>query len=99
MIVAPSVADVVVTHEASDPEEEKMAPLYGLIKYSLTVTDRRDGVKLATMDFAVDMAKGHACGAERERCNRSGCISKAGYGHSGQSKDMLPASDIQDVSL
>jgi hypothetical protein len=34
-----------------------------LIRYALTATDRRDGRKLGSMVFAVDMANGRACGS------------------------------------
>jgi len=64
MLVYSPYADVVVTHELSDPEEaRKGLRLRGLIKYTLTATDRRDGRTLGTMKFAIDMARGHACGA------------------------------------
>lgn len=64
LVVDSRMADVMVTRSASPPEEEKKPLAYrGLIRYTLTVTDRRDGAMLATMTFAADMKNRRACGA------------------------------------
>jgi hypothetical protein len=57
-------SDVIVTYDVSDKNEVSKPWAYqGLNVYTLTVTDRRDEKKLATMTFAYDRSKGHACGA------------------------------------
>ncbi|PRC90793.1 hypothetical protein [Solimicrobium silvestre] len=63
MISDSTLSDVLVTHEISNPDELNQAIVNrGLIQYTLTVTDRRDGSKLATMKYAVDHSKKRACG-------------------------------------
>jgi hypothetical protein len=64
LLVDSPLADVLITHEVSSRDElQKGFRLRGLIAFTLTATDRRDGRRLGTMKFAVDMVKGHACGA------------------------------------
>jgi hypothetical protein len=100
MIVDKSLADVVVTQEVSDPEEAKMAPLYQkLIRYTLTVTDRRDGLKLATMAFAVDMEKGHACGENVKDAIDLNAFLRKVTTFQGQSGISLSSSVAQEVPL
>jgi hypothetical protein len=61
------LADVIVTEDISNLEETRKALVsQGLLRYTLTATDRRDGRKLATMAFAVDIANGRACGSNVE---------------------------------
>lgn len=56
-------ADIVVEYKIT-PEEEinKAPPERGLVKYELTVTDRRDGQKLALLRYVIDEKSGRACG-------------------------------------
>lgn len=57
-------ADALVTIEVSDPEELNQPVMkQHLLRYTLTVTDRRTDEKLATMVYWVDMVNGVACGA------------------------------------
>jgi hypothetical protein len=64
MIVSKELADVLVTRTVSDAREILAAPvIQKLVRYTLTATDQRDGLRLGTMEFAVDMVGGYACGA------------------------------------
>jgi hypothetical protein len=59
-------ADVLVFHEVSDPEEMKRAPrMQRMVRYKVTVSDRRTGDSLATMVYWVDMLNQRACRANR----------------------------------
>lgn len=60
-------ADILVFDEVSDPEEmDKPVLRQGLIRHSLSVTDRRNGDRLATMVYWVDWVNRRACGANVE---------------------------------
>ena len=60
-------ADILVFDEVSDPEEmDKPVLRQGLIRHSLTVTDRRNGDRLATMVYWVDWVNRRACGTNVE---------------------------------
>jgi hypothetical protein len=100
MIVDSSIADVLVTHQVSDPEEEKMAPRYQkLIVYTLTATDRRDGIKLATMTFAVDMAKRQGCGANTKNTIDLDEFLRQATAFQGQNASPRQLPPIRDVAL
>jgi hypothetical protein len=59
-------ADALIFHEVSDPEEMKRAPrMQRMVRYKVTVSDRRTGDTLATMIYWVDMLNQHACRANR----------------------------------
>jgi len=56
-------ADVVVTYQFLHPEERLKADSnQRSVGYDLTVTDRRDGQKIATMRYFVDLSDGRICG-------------------------------------
>lgn len=58
------MADVLVMHDVSSPEElDKPVNQQAQLKYTLTVSDRRTGEKLASMVYWVDMLNHRACGA------------------------------------
>ncbi len=56
-------ADVLVTYRFIHPEELSKAPInQGSVGYDLTVTDRRDGRKIAAMRYFVDRRSRRICG-------------------------------------
>lgn len=56
-------ADVVVEYRITPEEEfEKATSEQGIVKYELTVTDRRDGQKLAFLRYVIDEKSSRACG-------------------------------------
>jgi hypothetical protein len=58
------MADVLVMHDVSIPEElDKPVSQQAQLKYTLAVSDRRTGEKLALMVYWVDMLNHRACGA------------------------------------
>jgi hypothetical protein len=63
--VSDLTADVSVHYQIS-PEEEllKAYPEQGMIRYELTVMDRRTGEKLATKKYVIDAKNKRACGPE-----------------------------------
>lgn len=55
--------DILVGYEVAPAEElKKAAGDQGMVKYELTVTDRRDGEKLASLKYVVDAKNRRACG-------------------------------------
>jgi hypothetical protein len=59
-------ADVLVRYDASDYAELQKAPnQQGALRYSLSVTDRRDGQVLATMTYLYEGKAARACGANK----------------------------------
>lgn len=60
-----AAADVLVYYQIS-PEEElnKAVTEQGLVRYELTITDKRTEEKLASKHYLVDAKKGRACGTE-----------------------------------
>lgn len=54
-------ADVVVEYQIT-PKRSLAPPEQGVVKYELTVTDRRDGQKLAFLRYVIDEKSGRACG-------------------------------------
>jgi hypothetical protein len=63
--VAVSTADVLVDYRISPEEELKKAyPEQGMVRYEVTVIDRRTGEKLAAKKYVVDAKKKRACGPE-----------------------------------
>lgn len=56
-------ADVVVEYRIRHEKEfEKATPEQGMVTHELTVTDRRDGQKLAFLRYVIDEKNGRACG-------------------------------------
>jgi len=59
-------ADALIFHEVSDPQEmRRPARTQRMLRYKVTVSDRRTGDTLATMIYGVDMLNQHACRANR----------------------------------
>ena len=57
-------ADVVLHIDVSHPEElRKARSRQGMVRYELTLTDRRSGAVLGVQSFVVDQVNGRACGA------------------------------------
>ena len=57
-------ADVLVTYHLTSTEDlEKATPQQGIVTYDLTVTDRRNGEKLASLRYVIDERKDRACGS------------------------------------
>lgn len=57
-------SDMLVTYQFLHPEERLKADSdQGSVGYELSVTDRRDGQKIATMRYFVDLGNGRICGA------------------------------------
>lgn len=56
-------ADALVTYQWTSTEDLKQAtPQKGIVTYDLTVTDRRNGNKLASLRYVIDEKKDRACG-------------------------------------
>lgn len=56
-------SDILVTYQFIHPDERLKADSdQGSVGYDLTVTDRRDGQKIATMRYFVDLGNGRICG-------------------------------------
>lgn len=56
-------ADILVGYKVAPAEElKKAANDQGMVKYELTITDRRDGEKLASLKYVVDAKNRRACG-------------------------------------
>jgi len=58
-----ATADVLVYYQLSPEEELKKAEIeQGLIRYELTISDKKTGEKLASKRYIIDAKKGRACG-------------------------------------
>lgn len=62
--IATLTADALVTYQWTSTEDPKQAaPQQGIVTYDLTVTDRRNGEKLASLRYVIDERKDRACGS------------------------------------
>lgn len=65
--VATITADVVVSYKLSPEEELRKAPTnQGVVKYEVTVVDRRTNEALAYLRYLIDSKNGRACGLTGE---------------------------------
>lgn len=57
-------ADALVAYQFTSTEDvQEATPKKGIVTYDLTVTDRRNGEKLASLRYVIDEKKERACGA------------------------------------